>query len=78
MILHTIYLQRNPYNEWLPAGRPRDRGLSPDREKNFHFSISLRPALEPTQPATHCAQDVLSHGVKWPGREADHSLETSA
>jgi hypothetical protein len=37
------------YSDWLRAGRPRGRSLSPSRFKNFHFSISSRPALGPTR-----------------------------
>jgi hypothetical protein len=38
------------YSDWLRAGRPRVRSLSPSRVKNFHFSTSSRPALRFTQP----------------------------
>jgi hypothetical protein len=41
--------------------------------KNFHFSISSRPALGPTQPPIQWVPGALSSGVKGPGREADHS-----
>jgi hypothetical protein len=43
------------------------------RTKNFLFLTSFRPALGPTQPPIQ-----LVPGVKWPGREADHSLPTVA
>jgi hypothetical protein len=37
--------------DWLRAGRPEGGGSwSPGRVKNFHFSISSRPALGSTQP----------------------------
>jgi hypothetical protein len=49
------------------------KSLSPGRVKNFKFFISSRPALGSTQPPI---QWVL--GVKRQGREADHSLLTSA
>jgi hypothetical protein len=54
-----------------------DRGgggsSSPGRVKNFHFSISSRPALGSTQPPIKWVP-----GVKRQGREADHSPPTSA
>jgi hypothetical protein len=45
---------------------------SPGRVKNFHFSISSRPALGSTQPPIKWVP------VKRQGREADHSPPTSA
>jgi hypothetical protein len=62
----------------LRAGRPRGRSLSPGEGKNFHFSVSSRPALEPTQPPAQWIPGALSPGVKRPGREADHSPPNSA
>jgi hypothetical protein len=61
------------YRDWLRAGRPRSRNSSPDREKNFLFSTSSRPALGPTQPLIQWVPGALSPGVKRPRREADHS-----
>jgi hypothetical protein len=52
--------------------------LSPGRIKNFHFSISSRPALGPTQSPIQWVVGAVSPGVKWQGREADHSPPTSA
>jgi hypothetical protein len=46
--------------------------------KNFHFSLSSRPALGPTQPPIQWVPGPLSPGVKWPGREANNSAPTSA
>jgi len=37
-----------------------------------------RPALEPTQPPMQWVPAALSLGLKWPGREADHSPPSSA
>jgi hypothetical protein len=51
---------------------------SPGMEKNFHFSISHRPALRFTQPSIQRVSWSLSPGVKRQGREADHSPPTSA
>jgi hypothetical protein len=66
------------YSDWLRAGRPRGRSSSPGRVKNFLFSKLSRPALGSTQPPIQCAPGVLSHGVKQPDREADHSPPASA
>jgi hypothetical protein len=51
-----------------------DRGVKfgPGRVKNFHFFMSFRPALGPTQPPIHCVPESLSPGVKRPWCEADH------
>jgi hypothetical protein len=48
---------------------------------NFYFSTSSRPALGSTQPPMQLVPEALptgGGGVKWPGREADHSLPNSA
>jgi hypothetical protein len=44
----------------------------------FSFSTASRPALEPTQPPIQWVPEVLSLGVKRPGREAHHSPPSSA
>jgi hypothetical protein len=44
---------------------------------SFHFSISSRPALGSTQPPIKWVPGLFP-GVKWQGREADHSPPTSA
>jgi hypothetical protein len=46
--------------------------------KNFHFSMSSRPALGPTQHPIQWVSGAFSLGVKRPEREADHSSSTSA
>jgi hypothetical protein len=46
--------------------------------KNFHFSVSSRPVLEPTQPPIQRVPEAISPGVKRPVREADHSPPASA
>jgi hypothetical protein len=51
---------------------------SPDRVKNFRFSISSRPALGYTQPPIKWLPGALPRGVMRQGREADHSPPTSA
>jgi hypothetical protein len=57
----------------------RGRSSSPGTVKNFHFSISSRPDLEPTQSPIQCVPGggVFLRGVKRYGREADHSPPTS-
>jgi hypothetical protein len=70
--------QRSQYSDWLLAKRPRGRSSSPGGGKNFHFSMSPRPALGFTQPPIEWELGALSPGVKRPGREADHSPTTSA
>jgi hypothetical protein len=52
--------------------RPSSRSSSPGRVKNFLFSKSSRPALEPTQPPIQWVPGALS-----PGCEADHSPPAS-
>jgi hypothetical protein len=48
-------------SDWLWAGWLRGWSLSPDRVKNFHFSMLSRLALGSTQPLV---QEALSPGVK--------------
>jgi hypothetical protein len=59
------------YGDWLRAGRPRGQSSSPGRGNIFLISSS-RPVLVATQPPIQYVQ------ARWPGREADHSLPTSA
>jgi hypothetical protein len=40
----------------------------------FFLVIASRPALGPNQPPIKCVHGALSPKVKWPGREADHSV----
>jgi hypothetical protein len=54
--------QLSRYSDWLRAGRPGDRGSSPGRVKNFHFSISSRLALGSTQPPIKWVPGALSWG----------------
>jgi hypothetical protein len=69
---------RSPYSDWLWPVQSMGRSSSPDGGKNFHFSISSRPALGFTQPPIQLEPGALSPGVKRTGREADHSPPTSA
>jgi hypothetical protein len=45
---------------------------------NFFSDTMTKPALGPTQPPLQWVPGALSLGVKRPGREADHSLLSSA
>jgi hypothetical protein len=47
--------------------------LSPGKIKNFHFSISSRPALGFTQPPIQSVPGPLSLGVKQKGCEDFHT-----
>jgi hypothetical protein len=51
---------------------------SPDRGKNFHFSMSSTQALGFTQPPIKRVMGALSPWVKRPGREYHHSPQSSA
>jgi hypothetical protein len=44
----------------------------------MRFFFLPSPCLEPTQPPIQWVPGALTPGVKRPGREADHSLPTSA
>jgi hypothetical protein len=44
----------------------------------FLFTTVSRMALGATQPSIQWVPGALSFGVKWPGREADHSPPSSA
>jgi hypothetical protein len=66
------------HDDWLRAGRPRGRSSSASGENFFHFPISFRPALGPTQSPIQWVPGALSPGVKQPGLEADHSPPSSA
>jgi hypothetical protein len=65
--------ERSRYIDYRRTGRPRGRGSSPGRVKNFLFSKSSRLALRSTQPHIQWVPGALSPGVKRPGREVDHS-----
>jgi hypothetical protein len=52
--------------------------LTAGRSKILLFTLASRPALGPNQPPFQCVSDAVSSGVKRQGREADHSLPSSA
>jgi hypothetical protein len=64
------------YSDELRAGRPGFN--SRQGQEIFLFSTAPRPALGPTQPPIQWVPGAFSPGVKWQGREADHSLSSSA
>jgi hypothetical protein len=66
------------YSDWLQVGLPKGKRSSPGRVKNFHFCISFRPALGPTQPPINGYQGLFPPGVKRQGREANDLPPTSA
>jgi hypothetical protein len=52
--------------------------VNPSRVNNFLYSMSSRPALGFTQPPIQWVMESLPPGVKWQGREADHSPPASS
>jgi hypothetical protein len=84
-VLHVTLTDRSNYNDFpfqihqLLSGHGKSAAVkSPGGGTNFHFSMLSKPALEPTQPPFQWVQGAVSTGVKRPGREAVHSLLTSA
>jgi hypothetical protein len=64
------------YSDGLQDGRP---GLDSRQGKQiFLFSTASRPPAGPTQPLIQWAPRAVFPGVKWLGREADHSPTSSA
>jgi hypothetical protein len=55
------------YSDCLQAGRQRGWSSGPGRVKNFHFSISSRPALGFTQPLIQRVSGGAFHGSKAAG-----------
>jgi hypothetical protein len=49
----------------------------PEGTRDFLLFIASRPALGPTQRPIQRVSGVPPLGVKWPEREADHSLPSS-
>jgi hypothetical protein len=43
----------------------------------YLFTTASRTALRPTQPPIQWVPGAISLGVKWPGREADHTPPSS-
>jgi hypothetical protein len=78
MLLGTLTYVAQSYSDWLWAGRPRGRSLSPSRGKIFLLSTMSRPVLEPIQSPMQWVQAAFSQGMKRPEREADYSPSSSA
>jgi hypothetical protein len=53
-------------------------GSIPGRGKIFHFSITSRQALQPTQPPVQWVLCAVYMGIKRQRREADHSPPSTA
>jgi hypothetical protein len=70
--------RRNRYSDWLQAGRPRGRSLSPDRGKIFLFSTLLKPILGPVHSPIQLVPGAIYPWVKRPGNESNHPPLTSA
>jgi hypothetical protein len=55
-----------------------DQGFESQHEVEIYlFTTETGPNLQPTQPPIQWVPGTLSLGIKWPGREADHSPPTS-
>jgi len=54
------------------------RGSNSDRAKIYLSTLKTKPALGPTQPPTRWVLKTIGLGVKGPGREAEHLLQSSA
>jgi hypothetical protein len=73
----------SPHTPSLAAGTVLGYGLDDRGFKSqqglsiFLLTTPSRSALEPTQPTIQWVRGGLSLGVKWPGREADHSPQCS-
>jgi hypothetical protein len=65
-------------SDWIWAERPRGRSLSPGGGQEFLLLhvVQTGPGVHPTSYPMGTGGSFL--GVKRPGREADHSLPTSA
>jgi hypothetical protein len=64
---------------WAVGYGLEDRGFESRQGLGvFLFTVASRPALGPTQPPIRWVPGALSLGVKWSGRESDHSPPSSA
>jgi hypothetical protein len=58
--------------DWMTGGP----SSNPDKVNNFHFSMTSRQVLGPTQPSIQRVQGAHSRRVNRTGREANHSSPT--
>jgi hypothetical protein len=70
------YLSR--YSDWLRAGRPRGRSLSPGRGNIFSSPRRPYRFWGPTSLIFNGCQGIFLWGVKRTGRESDHLPPTNA
>jgi len=63
--------------EWVDYGLD-DRGSIIGRFNEGILFTASRPILRPTQPPIQWVPEALSLGIKWPGREADHSTPSTS
>jgi hypothetical protein len=54
------------------------RGSNSDRAKIYFSTLKTKPTLGPNQPPTRWVLKTIGLGVKGPGREAHHLLQSSA
>ena len=59
----------------LHAGVP---GFESGEGQEFCLLESSKPALRPIQAPIECVKGALLQGIKWPGRETDHSPLSTA
>jgi hypothetical protein len=72
-------IKSSKFNDTALGYKLDDRWFeSRQRLRVFIFTTDSIPALGPTQPPIQWVAGTLSLGVKRQGREADHSLPTSA
>jgi hypothetical protein len=55
-----------------------DPGSIPESARFFSSLQRSNPTLGPTQPPIQWVLRAIFRGVKWPGREADHSPASNA
>jgi hypothetical protein len=62
----------------LRAGRPGLESLQGQSWDIFLFATAFRPALGPTKPPTQWVLVIFTSRVRRPGREANHSPQSSS
>jgi hypothetical protein len=78
-VIHSLYGSRDiAVSVATGYGLDSRRVSSPVNSRIFLLSTSSRTVLSPTHPPIQLVQGPTSLGVKWPRRETDPSLQTSA